>query len=117
MPTIGAIEKLRARIKASKDKGQALDQAFISISPYLVQDWHALTQDEFNNLSKSSFGWHINKFTFIKKFIEMIEDARSSMVNTTCPKCGNRASTPLFQESGFTIKDFFLISGGLDDLI
>jgi ribosomal protein S27E len=47
----------------------------------------------------------------------MIEDARSSMVNTQCPKCGNKVSTPLFSQSGFTVKDLFLISGGLDELI
>jgi hypothetical protein len=117
MPTIGAVERLRARISESRKAGRTLDKAFISLSPYIVQDWQKLSQQAFADLSNSSFGWHINKFTFIKKFTEMIEDARSSMVGMPCPKCGGRVTTPLFQKSGFTVKDLFLISGGLDELI
>lgn len=117
MPTIGAVERLRARISEIKKTGKAIDKAFIGVAPYLIQDWSTLNAQEYANLSKQSFGWHINKFTFIKKFTEMIEDARSSMVNTQCPKCGNKVSSPLFSQSGFTVKDLFLISGGLDELI
>jgi hypothetical protein len=117
MPTIGVIERLRARIAESRKQGRTPDKAFISLSPYIVQDWQNLTQQSFSDLSKSSYGWHINKFTFIKKFTELIEDARFSMVGMTCPKCGGRITTPLFQKSGFTVKDLFLISGGLDELI
>jgi hypothetical protein len=117
MPTIGAIERLRARITDVKKTGKNPDRAFIGVAPYLVQDWSTLNLQEYNELAKGSFGWHINKFTFIKKFTEMIEDARSSMVNTQCPKCGNKVSSPLFSQSGFTVKDLFLISGGLDELI
>jgi hypothetical protein len=117
MPTIGTIERLRARIADSKKSGKSPDRAFLGIAPYIVQDWDSLTLPVYNELSRESFSWHINKFTFIKKFTEMIEDARLSMVNTQCPKCGTRVSTPLFSQSGFTVKDLFLISGGLDELI
>jgi len=117
MPTIGTIERLRARISDSRKSGKSPDKAFIGVAPYIVQDWQALNLQRYNDLSRESFAWHINKFTFIKKFTEMIEDARSSMVNTQCPKCGNKVSTPLFSQSGFTVKDLFLISGGLDELI
>ena len=117
MPTIGVIERLRARISETRKQGRTPDKAFISLSPYIVQDWQNLNQQAFFDLSRESFGWHINKFTFIKKFTEMIESARFSMVGMPCPKCGGRVTTPLFQKSGFTVKDLFLISGGLDELI
>jgi len=117
MPTIGAVERLRARISEAKKSGKTIDRAFITVAPYIIQDWQTLTQQAYSDLSRESFGWHINKFTFIKKFTEMIERARLSMVSTQCPKCGSRVSTPLFQQSGFTVKDLFLISGGLDELI
>lgn len=117
MPTIGAIEKLRARISEARSKNRNLDAAFIQISPYLIQDWHSLNAQTFSDLSTQSYGWHINKFTFIKKFTDMIESSRRTSVSTRCPKCGKEVSNPLFSESGFTIKDFFLISGGLDELI
>jgi hypothetical protein len=117
MPTIGTVERLRARITESRKLGRKADKAFISIAPYLIQDWHNLSQESYSNLSNETFSWQINKFTFVKKFTEMIETSRLSMVGTQCPKCGNRVTTPLFQQSGFTVKDLFLISGGLDELI
>ena len=117
MPTIGAVERLRARISDIRKSGKMPDRAFVSIAPYLIQDWHPFNQQSYSDMSRDSFSWHINKFTFIKKFTEMIEAARLSMVSTQCPKCGNQVSTPLFQQSGFTVKDLFLISGGLDELI
>lgn len=117
MPTIGVIERLRARIAEGRKMGKNPDKAFIALSPYVVQDWQNLSQQAFIDLSRESFGWHINKFTFIKKFTEMLESARFSMMGMQCPKCGGRVTTPLFQKSGFTVKDLFLISGGLDELI
>lgn len=117
MPTIGAVEKLRARITEIRRSGAQPDKAFITVAPYLIQDWNNFNRDAYQKLSQSSFNWHINKFTFIKKFTEKIENARLTSVSTVCPKCGKPVSSPLFSKSGFTIKDIFLISGGLDELI
>ena len=117
MPTIGAVEKLRARITEGRKQGRKPDAAFVPIAPYLIQDWNSFNQEAYQQLAQSSFSWHINKFTFIKKFTEKIENARNSSVSTLCPKCGKPVSSPLFSKSGFTVKDIFLISGGLDELI
>jgi len=118
MPTIGVIEKLRSRISYTKQKSKkSIDKAFIKIAPYLIQDWQTFTQSEYDTLSKENFAWHINKFTFVTKFVDILEGARNSMVSTSCPKCGNKVSSPLFSKSGFTIKDLFFISGGLNELI
>jgi|LauGreDrversion4_2_1035121.scaffolds.fasta_scaffold71762_3 hypothetical protein len=117
MPTIGAIERLRARIAEARSKNRKPDMAFLSIAAYLIQDWQSFTQQEYYNLINNSYAWHINKFTFIKKFTELIENARESVVNTVCPNCGNKVTSPLFTQSSFTFRDFFLISGGLDELI
>lgn len=117
MPTIGAVEKLRARISQAKVDGRKIDKAFIPIAPYLIQDWHSLNQQAYYTLATENFAWHINKFTFVTKFVKMLEKARQSMVSTQCPKCGKVVSSPLFHKSGFTIKDLFFISGGLVELI
>ena len=117
MPTIGAIERLRARIAEARSKNRKPDMAFLSVAAYLIQDWQAFTQQEYYNLVNTSYAWHINKFTFIKKFTELIENARESVVSTVCPNCGNKVTSPLFTQSSFTFRDFFLISGGLDELI
>jgi len=117
MPTIGAVEKLRARITQARADGRKIDKAFIPIAPYLIQDWQSFTQQKYQDLATENFSWHINKFTFVTKFVKLLEDARMSMVGTSCPKCGKPVSTPLFSKSGFTVKDLFFISGGLDELI
>ena len=117
MPTIGVVETLRSRIVQAKYDGRPIDKAFITIAPYLIQDWHSFNQNAYYRLASENFAWHINKFTFVTKFVKMIEAARKSMVATTCPKCGKIASSPLFHKSGFTVKDLFFISGGLDELI
>lgn len=117
MPTIGAVETLRTRITQARADGRKIDKSFIYIAPYLIQDWQSFNQEAYYELSSQNFAWHINKFTFVTKFVKLLEDARLSMVSTTCPKCGKTAATPLFSKSGFTIKDLFFISGGLAKLI
>jgi hypothetical protein len=117
MPTIGAVEKLRARIIQAKADGRKIDKAFIPIAAYLIQDWQSFNQQAYYDLSSENFAWHLNKFTFVTKMVKMIESARSSMVTTQCPRCGKTISNPLFSKSGFTVKDLFFISGGLDELI
>jgi hypothetical protein len=117
MPTIGTVEKLRARIAQAKVDGSSIDKAFIKIAPYIIQDWQSFNQEAYYRMSRENFAWHLNKFTFVTKFAEQLEQARRSMVATTCPKCGKLVTTPLFSKSGFTIKDLFFISGGLNDLI
>ena len=64
MPTIGAIERLRARIAEARSKNRKPDMAFLSVSSYLIQDWQSFTQQEYYNLINTSYAWHINKFTF-----------------------------------------------------
>lgn len=117
MPTLGTIEKLRARISQAKADRRTLDKSFITIAPYIIQDWQNFTQEAYYNMSRDNFKWHINKFTFVTKFVKLLEAARNSMVASTCPKCEKPVSTALFSKSGFTIKDFFFISGGLNELI
>lgn len=117
LPTLGTIERLRKRISEIKGQGQPVDKAFIKIAPYLIQDWSKLTREEYNSLSAKSFSWHINKFTFVTKFAELIQDSRKNSVSTVCPKCGSVITSSIFSRNGFTIKDFFLISGRLDELV
>lgn len=117
LPTLGTIEKLRARISQVKADNRSIDKAFITIAPYLIQDWQSFTQQAYYDMSRENFKWHVNKFTFVTKFVKLLETARNSMVGASCPQCGKPVSTPLFSKSGFTIKDLFFISGGLNELI
>jgi hypothetical protein len=117
MPTVGVIERLRKRISEVKSKGRQVDKAFVKVVPYLIQDWSKLGTTDYANLQSDSFGWHINKFTFITKFSELLKNSRETSVTALCPKCGSKLTAPIFSQYSFTIKDLFLISGRLDELV
>lgn len=117
MPTIGVIERIRKRISEIKAQGKQVDKAFIRIAPYLIQDWTKFNAQDYANLQNETFGWHINKFTFVTKFVEQVQAARDNSINTVCPKCGAKLTSTLFSSDSFTVKDLFLISGRLDELI
>ena len=117
MPTIGVIERLRKRISEIKVQGKQVDKAFIRVAPYLIQDWTKFNAQDYSNLQNSTFDWHLNKFTFITKFVEQVQGARDNSLTTVCPKCGAKLTSTLFSSDSFTVKDLFLISGRLDELI
>ena len=117
MPTIGVVERLRKRISELRGAGRKIDKAFIKHVPYLIQDWSRLDKDEYDRVYRESINWHINKLSFIDKFVDIIKDARETSIATGCPKCGSILTTPLFSKSSFTVKDLFLIPGRLNELI
>ena len=117
MPTLGNIERLRKQIAEAKNNNRQVDKAFIKMAPYLIQDWSKFNRDEYGRLQNQSFAWHINKFTFVTKFAEQMQMARSSMVSTACPKCGSTLTAPIFSQFSFTVKDLLLISGRLNELV
>lgn len=117
MPTIGVIERLRKRIADQKAQGRQIDKAFIKIAPYIIQDWTKFNSQDYLDLQNQTFGWHINKFTFVTKFVEQIQAARDNSISTVCPKCGAKLTSTLFSSDSFTVKDLFLISGRLDELV
>jgi hypothetical protein len=116
-PTLGTVERLRKRISEIKSQGRQIDKSFIKMAPYLIQDWSTFDAAAYSKLSNDSIGWHINKFTFITKFSESMQSARDNSLVTTCPKCGSEIASPIFSRDSFTIKDLFLISGRLNQLI
>lgn len=116
-PTLGAVERLRKRISELKSQGRQIDKAFIKMAPYLIQDWSTFDQAAYSKLSNDSLSWHINKFTFITKFAELMQEARDNSLITACPKCGSEIASPIFSRDSFTIKDLFLISGRLNQLV
>lgn len=116
-PTLGVLERLRKRISELRATGISIDKAFIKMAPYMIQDWSKFNAKQYSQLSSESLGWHQNKFTFITKFSEMMQSARDNSIVTLCPKCGAKLSSTIFSRDSFTIKDLFLISGRLNQLV
>jgi hypothetical protein len=117
MPTVGTVERLRKRISEERREGRKPDKAFIKVAPYLIQDWNSFGKKEYTDIYRESMVWPINKFSFITKFSELMERSRSEIISTSCPKCGSKLTNPLFSRGGFTLKDFFLVSGRLSELV
>jgi hypothetical protein len=46
-PTLGAIERIKAKITADRKKRKTVDRAFIKALPYLIQDWHSFDDAEY----------------------------------------------------------------------
>jgi hypothetical protein len=116
-PTLGVIERIRAKVTADRKKGKTIDKAFIKALPYIIQDWNSFDDNEYNKLKNESLAWHINKFSFIDRFANLFQQGKSLGVALDCPKCGSKMTAPLFLGSSFTIKSLFLISGRLDELV
>jgi len=116
-PTLGVIERVRAKVTTDRKKNKTIDKSFIKILPYLVQDWSTFDDTEFNRLKAESLNWHINKFSFIDRFANLFQNGKYLGVSLDCPKCGSKMKSPLFLGSSFTIKSLFLISGRLDELV
>lgn len=116
-PTLGAVERIRAKVILERKKNRPVDRAFIKALPYLVQDWSTFDDNEYNKLKSESLTWHINKFAFIDRFATLFQEGKSSAVSLECPKCGSEMTSSLFLGSSFTIKSLFLVSGRLDELV
>lgn len=117
VPTIGTVDRIRAVISEIKKSGAKIDKSFLKIVQYLVQDWSKFNKAEYIKLQNETMSWHINKFTFVVKFAEMMNSASKSEFMMLCPKCGSKITKSLFSRTSFTVKDLFLISGRLNELV
>jgi hypothetical protein len=68
-------------------------------------------------LKAESIGWSERKFLIVYKFIEPLEKAALNKVLSICEKCRAQTESSIFLEGSFTVKDIFIISAGLDELI
>ena len=54
---------------------------------------------------------------FIHKFTKQLKDASLNKARVACEKCKEVTESHIFLEGSFTIKDIFIISARLDELI
>ena len=117
LPTIGVENKFRLKRQEDINKGLEVDEAFYESGPYLIRDWRQLNSSLLTELKFNSVGWPENKFVFIHKFTKQLKDASLNKVISVCDKCKDSTESHIFLEGSFTVKDIFIISAGLDELI
>jgi hypothetical protein len=100
-----------------ESSGSEIDDAFYEFAPYLAGDWKTCDSNYLFNLKVNSQNWQQNKFVFIHKFTKMLKDASLNKAGCKCEKCGSITESHIFLGGSFTVKDIFIISAGLDELI
>ena len=117
LPTIGVENKFRLKQQEDINKGVEIDESFYEFGPYLIKDWRTVSNSSLTDLKFSSNTWPDNKFIFIHKFTKQLKEASLNKVLSICEKCKNTTESHIFLEGSFTVKDIFIISAGLDELI
>ena len=117
LPTIGVENKFRLKREDDEAKGVEIDDSFYSFGPYLIADWRNLNNSILTDLKFAANAWPDNKFVFIHKFTEKLKNASLNKVVSVCEKCKEVTESHIFLEGSFTVKDIFIISAGLDELI
>ena len=117
LPTSGVMDKFREKKKEEESAGIEIDKAFYNVGPYLVPDFRQLSKSQMSLLKQDTFGWSDLKFTIIHKFTEMLRKAAVNRATGVCEKCKSRLESSIFLGGSFTVKDIFIVSAGLDELI
>lgn len=117
MPSIGINMKFRNRRQADEQSNSEIDQAFYDFGPYLIKDWRKIDNQQLADLRFASTLWQDNKFVFIHKFTKMLADSALNKAASVCEKCKTQTTSHIFLGGSFTVKDIFIISAGLDELI
>lgn len=117
LPSVGVSKKIKNIIREAQQEGGFIDMAFVKVAPYLIKEWRTLDEKKLDALRMDTFKWGKNKTLFINGIADMIEKAVNLSVKKECPQCHIDLEAPIFFRGGFTIKDLFALSSGLDELV
>jgi hypothetical protein len=117
MPTLGIGAKLRQKKRDEESRGVQIDTSFYKHSPYLTREWRREDMESLGALKMSTLDWSESKFVVIHKFTELLEKASLNKVASVCEKCKTQTESHIFLGGSFTVKDIFIISAGLNELI
>jgi len=117
LPSSGITNKFRQKKKAELNSGSDVDKSFYDTYPYLVTDWRGIRNESFAHFKMESMGWGDRKFAILYKITEALKAASVNRATGVCEKCKTRLESSIFLGGSFTVKDIFIISAGLDELI
>lgn len=117
IPTLGMKNRFRQKRRKEEQDGVTIDDAFYSHGPYLLGDWRRADNDALSELKMSSIAWSENKFLVIHKFTDLLDKDNLNKAASVCEKCKTQTESHIFLGGSFTVKDIFIISARLDELI
>jgi hypothetical protein len=117
MPTLGSEERIRQKRKEELGVPKEDSSSFYRHVKYLVKDWRRADSRALSDLRIEMLDWSENKFLIIHKFTDFLEKDRLNKAISICEKCRTQTESHIFLGGSFTVKDIFIISAGLDELI
>lgn len=117
MPTIGSFNLVKQYITERANRGRPAEKWFVRVAPYLIEDYQAMTLDALEKLRQSTLDWPQNKIMFVTKAVDMLESSRNNKLVIKCPTCGSDIVSDIFSSNSFTVKNLFIVSARLADLI
>lgn len=117
MPTGGVSEKFREKKKSEITRGVEIDDSFYDAAPYLVWDWRNLNHANMSRFKMETVGWGDHEFAIIYKVTSSLKKASTNRAIGVCEKCKKEVESSIFLGGSFTVKDIFIISARLDELI
>lgn len=117
MPTIGGFNLVKQYIMNRGKAGRPIEKWFVRIAPYLIEDYQSTTVESLERMRTETMDWPENKIVFVTRAVDMLEASKNNKLTIKCPKCNNKIEADIFSRNSFTIKDLFLLSARLADLI
>ena len=107
-PTVGVMHEVTKYIKEKTQNRRKIDQSFVKILPYLVQEWRGLNQTAIKNLEIEYMGWSPEKFNFMFDLVEMVQVSVKEEMIKPCEKCSAEVAAPVQFPGG--LKSLFVVS-------
>jgi hypothetical protein len=107
-PSIGVMMEVTKYIQKRQQEGKKIDQSFIKVLPYMVQDWRGFNEAAINNLEIEAMSWSTTKYQTLYSLTDMCRIGVKEKFNTICEKCHSEVVTPISFPGG--IKGLFVVS-------
>ena len=114
-PSIGIMREVTKYIQKTQQEGKKIDQSFVKILPYMVQEWRGFTENSIKNMEVEFMRWDTTKYQTMSKLTEMTRVGVKEELSHSCSKCGTELRTPISFPGG--IKSLFVISDISGELI
>lgn len=114
-PSVGVMMEVTKYIQKRREQDKKIDQSFVKVLPYLVQDWRGFTEATINNLEVEFLAWDSTKYQTMNKLTDMCRVGVKENLHAECEKCHSEVTTPITFPGG--IKSLFVISDISGELI
>jgi hypothetical protein len=114
-PSIGVMMEVTKYIQKRQQEGKKIDQSFIKVLPYLVQDWRGFNEQAINNLEIEFMSWNTTKYNTMYALTDMCRVGVKENLFATCEKCHSEVVTPITFPGG--IKSLFVVSDIAGELL